>query len=223
MSHASTSTLARPDGADTSDYAIIHHAIRSAGHALADAAGSLTVADRPRLRAFMTYWRGHAGEILGHHGIEDTIFFPALRERSPESAVVLDQLDAEHHRLDELMEAAELELGRVVDGAAPTGAVDALRALAELMDRHLDLEDTAIVPRFVELFTAEEYQALTKAAIKQTGINKQAAFTVPYIGYWATTEERELLLGQAPLPFRILYLATRRRHGKLAALALSGR
>jgi hypothetical protein len=121
------------------------------------------------------------------------------------------------------MEAPELEPGRVDPGAAPTGAVEALRALAALMDDHLDLEDTAIVPRFVELFTAEEYQALTKAAIKQTGINKQAAFTVPYIGYWATTEERELLLGQAPLPFRILYLATRRRHGKLAALALSGR
>ena len=28
MSHASTPTLVRPDGADTSDYAVIHHAIR---------------------------------------------------------------------------------------------------------------------------------------------------------------------------------------------------
>jgi hypothetical protein len=220
MTHASTSTLTRTDGADTSDYAIVHHAIRSAGHALADAAGSLTVADGPRLRAFMTYWRGHTGEILSHHGIEDTIFFPALRQRSPEAAVVLDQLDGEHHRLDQLMEAAELELGRVVAGAAPTGAVEALRRLAELMDDHLDLEDTAIVPRFAELYTAAEYEALTKAAIKQTGLGKQAAFTVPYIGYWSRPEERELLLAQAPLPFRILYRATRRRHGKLAALAL---
>jgi hypothetical protein len=220
MTHASTSTLTRPAAADTSDYAIIHHAIRSAGHALADAAGSLTVADRPRLRAFMTYWRGHTGEILSHHGIEDTIFFPALRERSPETAVVLDQLDGEHHRLDQLMEAAEHELGRVVAGAAPTGAVEALRRLAELMDDHLDLEDTAIVPRFAELYTAAEYEALTKAAIKQTGLGKQAAFTVPYIGYWSRPDERELLLAQAPLPFRILYWATRRRHGKLAALAL---
>ena len=88
------------------------------------------------------------------------------------------------------------------------------------MDDHLDLEDHAIVPRFVELFTADEYEALTKAAIKQTGLGKQAAFTVPYIGYWAAPEERELLLAQAPVPFRILYHATRRRHGKLAVLAL---
>jgi hemerythrin-like domain-containing protein len=220
MSHASTSTLARPEGADTSDYVIIHRAIRSAGHALAEAARSVSIADRTRLQAFMKYWRGHTGEILSHHGIEDTIFFPALRQRSSQTAAVLDQLDHEHHRLDHLMEAAEVELGRVVAGAAPTGAVDALRRLADLMDDHLDLEDREIVPQFVELFSADEYEALTKAAIKQTGINKQAAFTVPYIGYWATPAERELLLGQAPVPFRVLYLATRRRHGKLAALAL---
>ncbi len=220
MSPASSSTLARPEGADTSDYAIIHHAIRSAGHALADAAATLTVADQRRLQAFMKYWHGHTGEILGHHGIEDVIFFPSLRARSMSSVAVLEQLDAEHHHLDELMDAAELELGRVVAGAAPTGAVDALRRLADVMDRHLDVEDREIVPRFVELYTADEYEALTKAAIKQTGINKQAAFTVPYIGYWSSAEERELLLAQAPVPFRILYRATRRRHGKLAALAL---
>jgi hemerythrin-like domain-containing protein len=220
MSHASTSSLARPDVADTSDYAIVHHAIRSAGHALADAASSLTIADRARLQAFMRYWRGHTGEILSHHGVEDTIFFPALSQRAPDTAVVLDQLDREHHRLDHLMETAELELARVGAGAAPTGAVAALRTLADVMDDHLDLEDHAIVPRFAELFSADEYAALTKAAIKQTGLGKQAAFTVPYIGYWAAPEERELLLAQAPVPFRILYHATRRRHSKLAALAL---
>ena len=111
MSHASTSTLARPDGADTSDYAVIHHAIRSAGYALADAAETLTIADRPRpawTRSCAT-GAGHVGEILSHHGIEDTIFFPALRERAPETAAVLDQLDREHHLLDRLMEDGRAE------------------------------------------------------------------------------------------------------------------
>src|SRR3954468_21157478 len=137
MSPASPSTLTRPEGADTSDYAIIHHAIRSAGQAVADAAGSLTITDRSRLQGFMKYWRGHTGEILSHHGIEDTIFFPALLQRAPETAVVLGQRAGEHHRLEQLREAPEVELGRVVAGAAPTGAVDALRRLAELMDEHL--------------------------------------------------------------------------------------
>jgi Hemerythrin HHE cation binding domain len=166
------------------------------------------------------YWRGHTGEILAHHGIEDSIFFPALRERVPSTASVLDQLDREHHQLDLLVEECETAIGRVVAGAAPTGAADALRRLADVMDDHLDLEDREIVPQFIEHFSADEYAALTKAAIKQTGLGKQAAFTVPYIGYWSADDEREMLLRMAPLPFRILYHLTRRGHGKLAALAL---
>src|SRR4051794_5140313 len=91
-----SSTLARTDAADTADYAVVHRAIRRAGYALAVAAESVSVADQRRLRAFRRYWAGHAGEILAHHGIEDAVFFPALRERVPEVADVLDELDGEH-------------------------------------------------------------------------------------------------------------------------------
>ena len=64
---------------------------------------------------------------------------------------------------------------------------------------------------------------MTKAAIKQVGLGKQAAFTVPYIGFWATEHERTTLLGDAPLPFRILYRLTRKRHGALDSTPRSGR
>jgi len=217
MPHTTPSVTAR---ADAAEYAVIHHAIRSAGYALAAASSSLTIADQPRLHAFLRYWSGHHGEILSHHGIEDRIFFPALRDRVPSVAGVLDQLDAEHHRLDRLMEECYDGIGRVVAGAAPTAATTALCRLAEMMDGHLDLEDREIVPLFAEHFSASEYDALTKAAMKQTGFGKQAAFTVPYIGYWASAEDREMLLSMAPMPFRLLYQLTRRRHAKLAALAL---
>jgi hemerythrin-like domain-containing protein len=220
MPQTSTPVAPRPGGADTSDYAVIHRAIRGAGYALAEAAESVSVADRRRLLAFVRYWKGHTGEILAHHGIEDVIFFPALRQRVPEAADVLDELDGEHHALDRLMLECTREIDRVVDGAAPTAAVAALRRLADVMHEHLDLEDREVVPLFGEHFSAEEYAALTQAAAKQMGIGKQAAFTVPYVASWAPQEERDPLLAQAPLPFRILYLLTRRRHGRLAALAL---
>jgi hemerythrin-like domain-containing protein len=222
MPHASQTLTRRADGADVSDYAVIHHAIRSAGHALAEASRSLTVGEQPRLRAFLRYWAGHHGEILSHHGIEDRIFFPALRDRVPSAAGVLDQLDAEHHRLDMLMEACFDGIGRVVVGAAPTAATSALLRLADLMDDHLDLEDREVVPLLAANFSAAEYDALTKAAIKQTGLGKQAAFTVPYVGYWASDEDREMMLSMAGMPFRVLYRLTRRRHANLAALALGG-
>jgi hemerythrin-like domain-containing protein len=220
MPQTSTPAAPRTDGADTSDYAVIHRAIRSAGYALADAAASCSVADRPQLLAFVRYWKGHTGEILAHHGVEDAIFFPALRERVPAAAGVLEELDLEHHVLDRLMAECTGAIERIVDGAAPTAAVTALHRLADVMHDHLDLEDREVVPLFAEHFSAEEYTVLTRAATKQIGLGKQAAFTVPYVGYWAEPEEREMLLRQAPMPFRLLYLLTRRRHGRLAALAL---
>jgi hemerythrin-like domain-containing protein len=220
MPTATPSVSDRAGGADASEYAVIHNAIRCAGHALAEASSSLSVADQPRLQAFLRYWSGHHGEILSHHGIEDRIFFPALRDRVPSAAGVLDQLDAEHHRLDALMEQCFDGIGRIVVGAAPTAATAALRRLAEVMDEHLDLEDREVVPLFAEHFSAIEYDALTKAAIKQTGLGKQAAFTVPYLGYWASDEGRETLLAMAPMPFRVLYRLTRRRHARLTAQAL---
>jgi len=220
MPLATTPVPPGADAADTADDAVIHRAIRRAGHALASAAETISVADGHRLRAFGRYWNGHTGEILGHHGVEDTIFFPALCERVPAVTDVLADLDREHHRLDGLMLEGTRAIDRVVDGAASTAAVGALHRLALAMDEHLDREDREVLPLFAEHFSAAEYADLTKAAGKQIGLGEQAAFTVPYVAYWAEPEERAALLGPAPLPFRILYRLTRRSHGRLADLAL---
>jgi hemerythrin-like domain-containing protein len=207
---------------DTTDYAAIHRSIRSAGYAIARAAETLDPDDHERMDAFVRYWQGHAGEILSHHGVEDDIFFPALLARAPETAEVLAELDAEHHLLDRLMEECRQGIEGVVTGDDPAEAARRLHRLADVMDDHLDIEDREVVPLFAAHFTGAEYAELTKAAIKQVGFGKQAAFTVPYVGYWATEADRVALLSTAPLPFRVLYRLTRNRHGRLTALALRG-
>ncbi|HEU4841856.1 MAG TPA: hemerythrin domain-containing protein, partial [Ilumatobacteraceae bacterium] len=111
---------------DTSDYAAVHRGIRSAGYAIATAAETLRADDHDRMDAFVRYWTGHVSEIFSHHGVEDTIFFPALRERAPETADVLDRLDAEHHLLDRLMEECRQAIEAVVTGAAPDDAARSL-------------------------------------------------------------------------------------------------
>lgn len=213
-------TIEAHSHADTSDYVVVHRSIRSAGHAIATAAETLRADEHDRMDAFVKYWKGHVGEILSHHGIEDEILFPALRARVPETGAVLDQLDAEHHQLDRLMESCRAAIEAVVTGGDPAAAARALHELADVMDAHLELEDREIVPQFGQWFSAEEYEELTKAAIKHVGLGKQAAFTVPYVGFWTPEAERSALLGTAPLPFRILYRLTRRRHFALTERAL---
>jgi hemerythrin-like domain-containing protein len=206
--------------ADVSAYVAIHRAIRSGAHALATAANRLDLRDPHRVADFARYWHGYANEVLGHHSLEDDIFFPALVERVPAAQQHMARLGAEHHLLDELMEAAAAATLAFQAGDAPEPGIEVLAQLAHVMDEHLDYEDAEIIPLFADHFADEEYQALHRSAIKATGLGRQALFTVPFIGYWVRAGEREQLLTGAPLPFRVVYRLTRRGHARLAHEAL---
>lgn len=208
---------------DLSDYEVIHTALRAAPHRIADALADFADGDRPRATALARYWEGYAGEVLAHHTVEDTVFFPALIERVPVVADHLARVDAEHHRLDELMAAcagAFVDLERTATTSAAADAAAVVRELGRLMDGHLDFEDVDLVPLFGRHFTAEEYDAMTQQAMKQIGIGKQAAFTVPFVMHWAAPDQARKLLGEAPLAMRILFRLTRGRHARLTSLAL---
>lgn len=220
MTPAPTSPATTPD---LSDYEVIHTALRTAPHRIAAALTDFADGDRPRATALARYWEGYAGEVLAHHTVEDSVFFPALIARVPVVADHLARVDVEHHRLDELMAACEqafAELGASATANAATDAAAVVRELARLMDGHLDFEDADLVPLFGRHFTAEEYDAMTQQAMKQLGIGKQAAFTVPFVMYWASPAQGQKLLGEAPLPMRILFRLTRGRHARLTSLAL---
>ena len=210
------------DAVDTADYRVIHHCLRIAPHRLVAALMDFEPGDHPRARALERYWRGYAGEVLAHHTVEDEIFFPRLVERVPVVADQLATVDAEHHRLDELMAATGAAMTRLGTSAQRQDADDAaacLRELADLMDRHLDFEDTDLVPLFSRHFTAMEYSQMERAAKSSLSLS-QAAFTVPFVMYWAPPHEAAGMLAGAPLAMRLLYRATRRGHARLTALAL---
>lgn len=205
------------------DYKQIHDVLRIAPHRMVLALADFADRDRPRAEAFARYWKGYAGEVLAHHTIEDEIFFPRLIERVPVLRSHMARVDEDHHRLDELMDAATVATRRLaadatVAAAERTAAV--LRELAGLMDDHLDFEDEDLVPLFGRHFTAAEYEDLHKAAIKAIGLGRQAAFTIPFVLHWSTDEQRDKAMATAPLPLKLLYRATRGGHARLTAQAL---
>jgi hypothetical protein len=107
----------------------------------------------------------------------------------------------------------------LVAGHRNHGAAAVLARLDDVMWTHLAYEDNDLVPLFPQHFDHDEYEALAKAAVKSLGL-KQALFTVPFVGSWVSEEVREQMLGDAPLPFRVLYRLTRNGHERLAARAL---
>jgi iron-sulfur cluster repair protein YtfE (RIC family) len=96
---------------------------------------------------------GLLSDLVGHHQIEDTAYFPHLARLEPRIARGFDMLDADHHALHALID-------RFATGAnAVLAAVDdsrqhqtTARFLADLQDfshllaRHLDDEEDLVLP-----------------------------------------------------------------------------
>jgi hemerythrin-like domain-containing protein len=205
---------------DLTMYRLVHRALRVGTAGIAEAAADIHTADERRRTAFAKYWNGYAAEVLGHHTVEDEIFFPALVDRVPVAGALIERTDADHHHLDELMEAIGRAVGQVRHGLSAPELPALTRELVQHMDTHLDFEDADILPLFERHFTGDEYGALNEAALKSAGVGKQAAFAVPFIVSVMTDDERQKALTEAPLPLRLLYRATRRSHTRLTERAI---
>lgn len=223
MSHHDTPTLdtTRSERADLTGYRATHRAIREGARQLATTVGAISPADQRRVRALQRYWKGYAAELLTHHTLEDDVFFPALAERAEEMVALAGRLDDEHHLLDELMSEIEIGLADFADISSRSRAVIALDRLADVMDRHLDLEDEEVLPLFTLHFSAAEYTTLEEQAFKAVGVGRQAVFAVPFIVRAMTDEERTSVLATAPLPLRVLHRLTRNRHERLRLAVMS--
>ena len=208
---------------DLTTYRAVHAAIRQAPHRMARAALDIRPGDHRRVEAFARYWRGYAAEVLAHHTIEDDIFFPVLAGRVELARAHVERTDADHHRLDELMNRCANGIAVLKrDAGYPTRerVADDMHALAELMDEHLDFEDEHVLPLFAQHMDQAEYTALEEQASKAMGISAQAAFAVPFVVDAVDAATRARLFTTAPAALRVLYRVCRRRHSRLAALAL---
>jgi hemerythrin-like domain-containing protein len=92
-------------------------------------------------------------QLHGHHHIEDTHYFPLLREKDARIERGFDLLDADHHALDAILNTFVAQANGAIEGAtgpdpkAGAGALrDGLMDLRRLIGRHLEDEEDLIVP-----------------------------------------------------------------------------
>jgi hemerythrin-like domain-containing protein len=208
---------------DLTGYRVVHRALRDGTAQLLEALRSFRPGDTAHARALARYWHGYAGELHAHHEVEDLIFFPRLAELAPIAERHQDQVAADHHRIDRLMEeisTAMTSLRRSASSADADAATRDVGALDALLADHLDLEDEDVLPLIARHVSVEEYDSMERAAVKHVGIGRQAAFTVPFLLEAATPEERAHMLSTAPSAFGVLYRFTRRSHHRLVERAL---
>lgn len=206
---------------------VIHRAMRTDARRLEVAVRSTTEGDRDRrIPAVARWYAGYLAELHAHHTVEDDVFFPSLEAKVPAFADHADRLHRDHVHLGDALDRVQLALAALGgDGGgadwpgAHAEAADATTGLRDLLDHHLGFEDAEIVPMFARHFTAAEFEAVEERA-RRTVDKRTLPFSIPWFAEALTEEEKVRALATAPLAFRLLWYATRRRYARLATSAL---
>lgn len=149
---------------------------------------------------------------------------PALAERVPTFAAHADRVAREHRVVGAAASALAVRLDALAgDGAASASARrpahDAACELREVLDDHLAFEDADIVPLIARHLTADEVAAV-EARSRARLDRRQLPFAVPWLLGAATPAERERALAVTPWPLKLVWYASRRRHGRMTTRAL---
>ncbi|MEU8087878.1 hemerythrin domain-containing protein [Micromonospora sp. NPDC049101] len=171
---------------------------------------ALLTADEPltgaRAEALAAYWDGVVELLEHHHRTEDDNMLPALVERMPSAARIVDDLEREHvelqHLLDETTPLVTALAGPQADRPAAAERVTRLRRLVET---HLDREEETFVPLFSQAFTRAEWfdiEARTTAALTRDGL---LPFALPWAAEGLDPAVMDLALQTLPGETREAY------------------
>lgn len=212
---------------DLTHFFAIHRQMRIDTRRYAQAVETASVADRGGRLAPLARWaEGFGHELDEHHFVEDRFFFPELRQHVPSVGAVLDELDADHRIVDDILGrwtavATRLADTRVAFEAAKDEAVTLAVGLRDLLQRHLDVEDNDVLPLYWRHYSVEEFGAVYGQAVKN-GKKKGLGFVVPWNVYCLEPDARQALVDMAPLPLKAIWWATRARFRRLEAAAFAG-
>lgn len=200
-------TAAGTGGANTDPMLSVHKMFRREFAALAREAPAEH--DPARTAALEEQLRMVLRVLHLHHCGEDEDMWPLLRRRAPESAAVLDSMEADHEVLDPLIE-------RAGDTSVPlAGRAPVLRELSQRLDAHLDREESEALPLIRRHISEAEFSEMDKQSIKACG--KDLPALAGAVLWHATPDERTRLLDAVPAIFGIMWrLSWRRRYARRA-------
>ncbi|GIJ70008.1 hemerythrin domain-containing protein [Virgisporangium ochraceum] len=198
---------------DTSEMLTVHRVFRREF----PMAARLIRAVRPGDVARARFVAGHLKDMrLGlhhHHTAEDELLWPLLLARVDLDADKVLLMEAQHHRVDELLSRSADLLPRWETTASPEVGEE----LAALYDQlwpvlleHLVAEETEVLPLVSEHISQAEWNRLGERFEGETPKDKLLLFLGALLEE-ATPAETAVMLGKLPLPARLLWYAVGRR------------
>lgn len=198
---------------------LIHDGLRTDLDRLAAAVERLDVDDRTTAARLGRWFRRFCEVLVIHHHSEDVVLFPAVVERAGDRFASAQRLDADHHRIDDLLGDITSQLDQLV--TSDTGRASALarvrtdvEGLRHLLAVHLDIEETEVFDLLDDLFDPDEVAALHGRAEKLHP-PRTLTFMAPWLLAHAPDEQAARLRAHAGVGVRVIERLVRPRYRRL--------
>ena len=114
-----------------------------------------------------------------HHEDEEVDLFPLLRERcgSDDGAVVeaLDRVEGEHLEMAAIWRGLDAALARIGAGTDVALDEDAVAQFAAMYDRHIDAEETVLLPALRSFLREADWTAIGHSMAARRGLEDKGA------------------------------------------------
>lgn len=195
--------------ADTRMMNVVHQALRrdlDRARSALDATPAPAVRQRRAIAEHLVWMMDF---LRSHHESEDGGLYPVVRQRRPDAAAVLDEIDRDHRSIAAVIDAVEVAAaayGGSDDPATRTKLLAAIRHLDEVLLPHLRREEDEVMPIVSDALTEAEWLAIEhENNVKQKGMAQLGRE-----GHWliddASPEDRAKVLGLVPAVPRFLLL-----------------
>ena len=118
-----------------------------------------------------------------HHVAEDLGLWPALRERCPQASGLLDDMEADHVHLEELLADADQSIREWSVSGSPQLRLQAVGALARLhegLSGHLAREESEVLPVVDQFLPEREWLRIDKKYFRHGVSLKRLSFLSPW-------------------------------------------
>jgi hypothetical protein len=121
-----------------------HHGLRRDIARFEIALGRVADGDLSRAAALRDEWQSYRNTLHGHHEAEDSRMFPFMSREHPALAPIIEQLSADHRRIDPLLEEGDRAFAGLPVAVGAAAAV--VSKLSALLDSHLATEERHVIP-----------------------------------------------------------------------------
>ncbi|WOX07622.1 hemerythrin domain-containing protein [Streptomyces sp. N50] len=198
---------------DVHDMVVVHRTFRRSCAELPELVRGLRPGDTARAQLVVEAVQFMLMGLEAHHVSEDEFLWPRLSERAAPHAEAITRMEAQHHRLEELVTLVRDALDGLAADPRPPVCEQVAAQLSELgavLTAHMDEEENTILPLAADHLTVAEWEELGEISLaKLEKRHLLRAFSA--LMAVATPEEQRAILTKAPLPARVLWRLTGRR------------